>query len=106
MTPRIVCDSRDWLLLPSRGWLMQAKPDNGIRDDNYVRPSFDISQYTTMYKTKAGGKHILSRHEHAEAVEETFASGDVPPFLRLYGGGIDSIRGFQYRSITPLERGF
>jgi len=106
ITPRIVYDSRDSLLLPSKGWFMQAKMDIGLGDYNFVRPSVDIAHYMTVYKMKDGGKHILSVHGHGELVEETLGSSDVPPFLRLYGGGIDSIRGFAYRSITPQERGF
>jgi outer membrane protein insertion porin family len=106
ITPRIVYDSRDSTLLPSKGWVMQAKMDVGLGDYNFVRPSADVAHYMTVYKVKDGGKHILSLHGHAEAVEQTLGSEDVPPFLRLYGGGIDSIRGFGYRTITPLERGF
>ena len=106
ISPRIVYDSRDNLLLPSRGWLMQAKMDVGLGDYNFARPSADIAHYMTMYKLKNGGKHILAMHAHGELVEEILGSSDVPPFLRLYAGGIDSIRGFQYRSITPLEHGF
>lgn len=106
ITPRIVYDSRDSLLLPSKGWFMQAKADVGLGDYDFVRPSVDLAHYLTIYKLKDGGKHILSLRGHAELVEQILGSDDVPPFLRLYGGGIDSIRGFQYRSITPMERGF
>jgi len=30
----------------------------------------------------------------------------VPPFLRYYAGGVDTIRGFEYRTITPYENGY
>ena len=106
ITPRIVYDSRDSLLLPSQGWFMQAKAEVGLGDYNYVRPSVDLAHYLTVYKVKDGGKHILSLHAHGELVQEMLGTSDVPPFLRLYGGGIDSVRGFAYRSITPQERGF
>ncbi|HLX62248.1 MAG TPA: outer membrane protein assembly factor BamA [Planctomycetota bacterium] len=105
ITPRIIYDSRDSLLLPSRGWFMQAQAGIGLGDYNFIRPSADIAHYLTVYKLKNGGKHIFSLHAHGELVQEMLGSSDVPPFLRLYGGGIDSVRGFEYRSITPLEKG-
>ena len=104
--PRIVYDSRDSLLLPSKGWLFEASIDVGAGTYDYFRPSVDLAHYTTVYKLKSGGKHILSMHAHAESVDAFGSSNDVPPFLRLYGGGIDTVRGFAYRSITPYEKGF
>ncbi len=106
ITPRIVYDSRDSLLLPSKGWVFEAKVDVGLGDYNTVRPAVDLAHYITVFKVKDGGKHIIALHGHAEGIEEILGTPDVPPFLRLYGGGIDTIRGFQYRSITPQERGF
>ena len=110
VTPRLVYDSRDSRLQPSKGWLMEASLELGggpfLGDYNWVRPRVDLSRYMTMYKTAGGGKHILELRGRAAAIEAYGDTKEVPPFLRYYAGGMDSIRGFQYRSITPEEDGF
>jgi outer membrane protein insertion porin family len=70
---------------------------------DFVRPEGDFSHYLTAFKLKDGGKHILELHLHAAAIESYGGTRDVPPFLRYYAGGIDTVRGFQFRSITPIE---
>jgi outer membrane protein insertion porin family len=108
ITPRLVYDSRDSGLQPSRGWLMEAGLEiGGIGGDySWVKPQFDASRYFTMYKLKGGGKHILELRGRAAAIEAYGSTDDVPPFMRFYAGGIDTIRGFQFRTITPRENGF
>jgi len=107
ITPRLVYDSRDSYLLPSRGFLAEAAIEFGggpvLGDYNWVRPNFDVARYLTIYKMKAGGKHILELRGRAAMIEGYGSTSEVPPFLRFYAGGIDSIRGFQWRSVTPLE---
>jgi len=39
-------------------------------------------------------------------VTESFGSGDVPFYDRFYLGGLYSLRGFKYRSISPRQPGF
>ncbi|HYG75360.1 MAG TPA: outer membrane protein assembly factor BamA, partial [Planctomycetota bacterium] len=110
ITPRLVYDSRDSRLLPSRGFLIEGSMEIGggpfLGDYNWVKPQLDVSKYLTMYKLKTGGKHILELRARAAAIEAYGDTDDIPPFLRFYAGGIDSIRGFQYRTITPLEDNF
>jgi outer membrane protein insertion porin family len=110
VTPRLVYDSRDSRLQASRGWLIEGSLELGggpfLGDYNWVRPQLDASRYFTMYKLKTGGKHILELRGKAAAIESYGDTDDVPPFLRYYAGGIDSIRGFQYRTITPRENNF
>jgi len=109
-TPRITYDSRDSNLLPSRGFLIDGSLEIGggpfLGDYNWVKPQLDISRYITMYKLKSGAKHILELRARGAAIESYGDTDDVPPFQRFYAGGIDSIRGFQFRTITPLENNF
>ncbi len=110
ITPRLVYDSRDSRLLPSRGMIMQASVELGggplLGDWDYARAELDIARYLTVYKTAGGGKHILELHGKAGDIEGYGKTSDPPPFLRYYAGGIDTVRGFQYRTLTPLENGF
>jgi outer membrane protein insertion porin family len=110
VTPRLVYDSRDSTLLPSRGWLMEASLEVGggpfLGDYSWVRPELNLSRFVTMYKLPSGGKHILELHGRASLVEQYGATDEVPPFQRFYAGGIETIRGFQFRTITPRENNF
>jgi outer membrane protein insertion porin family len=110
ITPRLVYDSRDSTLLPSRGWLAEGSLEIGggplLGDYNWVKPQLDLARYLTVYKLGNGQKHILELRGRAAAIEAFGDTEDVPPFLRFYAGGIDTIRGFQFRTITPLENNF
>jgi outer membrane protein insertion porin family len=110
LTPRIVYDSRDSRLLPSRGLMAEASLEVGggplLGDYNWVKAQLDLARYITMFKLPSGGKHILELRGRASAIESYGDTDEVPPFLRFYAGGIDSIRGFQYRSVTPLENNY
>ena len=110
VTPRLVYDSRDSRLQPSRGFLMEAALEIGggpfLGSLNWVKPQLDLARYLTVYKLPSGGKHILELHARAAAIESFGDTRDVPPFMRFYAGGIDTVRGFQYRTITPLENHF
>ncbi len=107
VTPRLIYDSRDSRLLPSRGFLAEAAVELGggpfLGDYDWFKPHVDAARYFTMYKLKDGGKHILELRGRASMIEAYGNTSEIPPFLRFYGGGIDSIRGFQYRTLTPLE---
>jgi len=110
LTPRLVYDSRDNRLLPTRGFLAEGSIEFGggplLGSYNWVKPQLDLARYFTVYKLKNGQKHILELRSRMAAIEAYGDSEDVPPFLRFYAGGIDTIRGFQFRTITPLENNF
>jgi outer membrane protein insertion porin family len=110
ITPRIVYDSRDSRLLPSNGFLFEAGAELGggpfLGDYSWIKPQVDVARYLTIFKLKNGGKHILELRGRAAMIMAYGDTDDVPPFLRFYAGGIDSIRGFQWRTVTPLENNF
>jgi outer membrane protein insertion porin family len=110
LTARLVYDSRDSNMLPSRGWMMEASLELGggplLGDVTWVRPTLDISRYFTMVKLANGGKHIIELRAKASMVESYGNTDEVPPFLRYYGGGVGSIRGFESRTVAPIEGGY
>jgi outer membrane protein insertion porin family len=52
--------------------------------------------YRTLYIDALDRKHILAARLAAGQI-----FGDAPVFERFYGGGIGSVRGFDYRGISP-----
>lgn len=110
LTPRILYDTRDNRILPSRGLFMEGSIEFGggplFGDITWVRPAVDAARYFTMYKMKGGGKHILELHARAAMVQQYGSTREIPPFLRYFGGGISDVRGFENRTISPIENGF
>ncbi len=110
LVARLVYDSRDSNMLPSRGWLMEASLELGggplLGDVTWIRPSLDVSRYFTMVKLPNGGKHILELRAKLSMVESYGDTEEVPPFLRYYGGGVGSLRGFESRTVAPIEGGY
>lgn len=110
LRPRLVYSSRDSTILPSRGLFFEAGVEVGggpfLGSLDWIRPSMDITRYFTTYKTASGAKHILELHGSASMVEAYGSTDDVPPFLRFFGGGISSVRGFENRTIAPKQDGY
>lgn len=109
MTPRILYSSRDSKILPSRGLFAQASLEVGggpfFGSLDWYRPSVDIARYFTVHKLKNGGKHILELRGSAAMIDRYGATDTVLPFQRYFGGGINTIRGFENRTVAPLEDG-
>ncbi len=109
LTPRIVYSSRDSTILPSRGLYAKASVEIGggpfFGTLDWIRPSIDVGRYFTVFKTKSGGKHILELRGSASLIEAYGDTDTVPPFQRYFGGGISTIRGFENRTIAPLQDG-
>jgi outer membrane protein assembly complex protein YaeT len=85
--------------LPSKGNSLQGTWESvGALGGDYTFQKFTISadQYYTLYEDLVDRKTILSLHADAG-----YIAGSAPFFERFYGGGINSIRGFAFRGVTP-----
>ncbi len=58
----------------------------------------EYEHYFTLYKDTFDRKHIL---QLGGTIAQIF--GDAPVFERFYAGGIGSIRGFEFRGISPRD---
>ncbi|MCW8131702.1 MAG: outer membrane protein assembly factor BamA [Planctomycetota bacterium] len=110
ITPRILYDTRDNRILPSRGMMMEASLELGggplLGDITWVRPTINVARHFTMYKMKNGGKHILELHAKGSLIQQYGQTDEIPPFMRYFGGGISDVRGFENRTISPIQDGF
>ena len=88
-------------VLPYRGSVLTAGiEDFGALGGDYHFQRFTVgwSGYRTL-KTDLMDRHtVLGVHLNAG-----FITGNSPFFERFYGGGIGSIRGFEYRGISPRD---
>ncbi len=104
------------LLIPGAYWnLILAKDrintEHGIRLSASVKGADkDLLSTTNFIQFRLSGKAILSPMEEwrilgrgtigATAMESI---DDLPPSLRFYAGGIQSVRGYEYRSVGPVD---
>jgi outer membrane protein insertion porin family len=100
----IVRDTTNRTINPSRGSKNSLSAENGGNflggTDNYIKTVADTSWY---YELPWFKEHILHLHGQAGA---TFKNSDdeVPVFENFYLGGMNSIRGYETRYISPRDK--
>ena len=92
-----VDDTRDRFLFATKGHHINIYGDMVGGDNNYWRLGFDYRQFLTVWKKYS---HVFAFRIHGDTVD-TF-SGHLPIYDRLFLGGPNTIRGFEYREISPL----
>ena len=86
-------DSR-WL--PSTGDNLRLSYEQVTGDHNFGIATVDYQRHYTVWMDALDRKHIISLRG---SIGNIF--GDAPVFERFYAGGIGSVRGFEYRGISP-----
>jgi len=99
----VVRDSTNRNINPSRGSKNSISFENGGGviggDDNFVKSIADTSWYYELPFLK---EHILHAHGQAGAVLKN-SNDDIPVFENFYLGGMNSIRGYETRRISPRD---
>ncbi|MFW5839534.1 MAG: outer membrane protein assembly factor BamA, partial [Planctomycetota bacterium] len=92
----LVRDRTDSRWLPSMGDRFEFSYEQFVGD--YAFGRFDASYriFRTLYVNAAEEKHIL-----AGKIGVGQVVGDAPVFESYYAGGLGSLRGFQYRGVSP-----
>jgi outer membrane protein insertion porin family len=98
-------DTRNSVTLPNKGQRTEATatlagPFPG--DKNYYKLELKSAWY---FKGLFPG-HVLELLGETGVADSYGSSGDVPFYDRYYLGGLYSLRGFRYRSVSPRERPF
>ncbi len=98
----ITRDTRDSLLNPTSGYLLTAlAEENSVitgADANYYRLEGKASGYWPFFEK------LLVLHLGTKiGTMGGFGSGSAPIFERYFLGGQDSIRGFEFRKVSPLN---
>ena len=94
-------DSRDRAILPSEGTFFEAGYTQGVGDFTYPKFDAEVWRYWTLAERPDGtGQHVLS-------VNGTLgiAGDDIPVFESYYLGGFQTIRGYDFRGVSPLVDG-
>lgn len=92
-------DTRDSQFLPSEGHYVVLGYEQAFGEFTYPRFDAEAHQYFTTYSRPDGeGRHILSL-----GLQAAWTGGDTPIYERYFAGGFQSLRGFSYRGISPID---
>lgn len=89
-------DLTDSRFRPSRGTNFDAGYEQVTGDYNYGILTATQRWYKTLYEDLAEQRTILETKLHGGTVV-----GSAPTYDRFYAGGFGSIRGFEYRGVSP-----
>ncbi|HSY73962.1 MAG TPA: outer membrane protein assembly factor BamA [Dongiaceae bacterium] len=95
-------DTRNSSELPNHGQRTEIDPQLSIGDNNtYAK----VELKTAWYFPGLFKGHVLEAIGRG-GIAQGLTGGDVPFYDRYYLGGLYSLRGFQFRNISPREPGF
>ena len=95
----LVRDRTDSRWMPTRGDRFRFSYEQVVGDYTFGNFQGDYRRYRTLYLDALDRKHTLATRVAAGTIV-----GGAPVFERYYGGGIGSIRGFDYRGISPRAK--
>jgi outer membrane protein assembly complex protein YaeT len=94
-------DTRDSYLRPTEGSLLNLTYEQVMGQFTYPVVNVDINKYWTVYQRADGsGRHVLAYHG-----QMGWEGSQTPVYDRFFAGGFRSMRGFQFRGISPLYNG-
>jgi outer membrane protein insertion porin family len=103
----ITYESRDNHLLPTQGSLARLSIDyaGGPLGGEYefVKSRFEFQHHMRIKKDKNDQSSVLQFKVTADHVEPYDSGPEVPFYERFYAGGFGTIRGFDYRSVGPVD---
>jgi outer membrane protein assembly complex protein YaeT len=97
-------DTRNDLFDPRSGSLLGAKvaiaPDFLGSELAYFQPAVDVRKFLSVYKDV-----VLAGRVYVQTIKGIQGSTFIPAFKRLYLGGSDTVRGYAYQELPPLDSG-
>ena len=114
--PEVMSDSGSHILVGLKGTLIKDRTDNRWTPTTGDRMRFSYEQvvgsynfgrlegehriFWTLHTDELDRKHVLAARVMAGGI-----IGDAPVFEKYYAGGAHSIRGFEYRGVSPRSAG-
>lgn len=95
----IIHDTRDSFMRPGSGHRIELAYEQGFGDFTFPKVTAEASQYWTLHSRADGsGKHTLTARGHIG-----YSGDETPMFERFYAGGFQTLRGFQFRGVGPVD---
>jgi outer membrane protein insertion porin family len=103
VAPRVTVmrDSRDSVLRPTEGSTVQASFEEVLGDFTFPVINLEAHKYfTTFQRPDGSGKQVV-----AVRSQVAWEGENAPVYERFYGGGFQTVRGFAFRGMGPMEPG-
>jgi outer membrane protein assembly complex protein YaeT len=90
-------DTRDSYMRPTEGNRVEFSAEEVLGDHSYPILTLEGNQFFTLHERADGsGRHVLALRSVL-----SWAGSDTPVYDRFYAGGFRSMRGFEFRGISP-----
>ena len=97
----LVYDSRVYPYLTGVGSYLSLKFTQAFGDYTYSRGDIDYRRTQTIYQRPDGsGRHLIEYRTNLG-----FTGSDTPVFENYIAGGMTSLRGFEFRGVSPIDGG-
>jgi len=94
-------DTRDSFLRPTEGSILNLAFEEVTGQFTFPVVNIDYSKFWTLYQRADGsGRHVLAYHGQAE-----WEGSNAPVYERFFAGGFRSMRGFEFRGVSPVVNG-
>jgi len=98
---QITRDTRDNTFLATEGYLLELGFEEVIGSFDYPRADIDFRKYFLVRQHPDGsGRHVWSINTRAG-----WSGADTPIYEHFYAGGFSTIRGFEFRGVSPRQYG-
>ncbi len=93
----------DNIFAPTKGYEGESSLEVAGLDVDIAKYKLQTTKYNTLFEIPKWGKHVVAYGGTLGIVEST-SGEEVPIFERFYAGGYGSLRGFEYRGVSPVDR--
>ncbi len=94
-------DTRDSSFLATEGHLFELAAEQVTGTFSYPRVDVDLRRYFMLHQRPDGsGRHVLSMK-----AQFGWTGNDTPIYDHYYAGGFSTLRGFDYRGVSPIDPG-
>lgn len=97
----IAHDTRDIPFFPTEGHLIELTFQQGLGDFDYSKADIDLRRYFLLRQRPDGS----GRHTLALGLQAGFSGEDTPIFENYFAGGFSTLRGFDFRGASPVDKG-
>ncbi|MCL2347045.1 MAG: BamA/TamA family outer membrane protein [Planctomycetaceae bacterium] len=92
-------DTRDDIYMPTKGFTISGNVEQVLGTSRFLRGGYDARTYMPLYhRPDMSGAWVLGLRSAANVTEKS-----TPIYERYYAGGFSTIRGYEYRGVTPRE---
>ena len=92
----------DNIYMPTKGYDGESSLEFSGMDVDLAKYTLKATKYTTVMEVPKWGKHVVAYGGTFGVLQPT-TENDIPIFERFYAGGYGSLRGFNYRGVSPVD---